>query len=85
MRSSSRLFRVSALLAATSLASGQAVAQAPGPAVTPPGAPAPGSLAPGPQASAPGGDPPSMVGRLAQLTGTVSFHGRRTRNGRRPR
>ncbi len=68
MRRSTRLFRLSALLAATSLATGPVFAQAPGPAITPPGgAPAP--------ASQQGGSPPEMVGRLSQITGTVSFHG----------
>ena len=79
MQSSSRLFRLSALLAATSLASAPVLAQAQAPA------PAPGPAAPGPAVAPPGaapnaaatqnGDPPSMVGRLSQLTGTVSFHG----------
>ena len=79
MQSSSRLFRLSALLAATSLATAPVLAQAQAPG------PAPAPAAPGPAVAPPGaapnaaatqnGDPPAMVGRLSQLTGTVSFHG----------
>jgi hypothetical protein len=65
MLSPPRYSRLLALLAATSLATSPAIQAA---AQTP----APG---PAPAAQNSGGDPPAVVGRLAGITGTVSYHG----------
>jgi hypothetical protein len=70
-----RLFRVSLWLASTSLACGTmppAWAQPAAPqSPAPPAAPG----APGPDAGSNAGDPPTLAGRLAAVSGTVSTHG----------
>jgi hypothetical protein len=66
MRMGSRLFRLSLLLAGTSL-SWSALAPF-GPALAQPAPP------PGQGDTANAGDPPALAGRLSDLTGTVSYH-----------
>jgi hypothetical protein len=61
MRTQNRSFRLTAAIAVISLLFGQVL---PSPALAQP------APAPAPQQ----GDPPTRVGRLAQITGTVSFH-----------
>jgi hypothetical protein len=67
MRMQQRAFRLIAGVATISLLYGQIVP--PALAQAPPPPPAPGAQ---PQEQ---GDPPARVGRLAQITGTVSYHG----------
>jgi len=65
MRVSSRLFRVSLLLASTSLSLASTVVPAFAQPAPPPDAPADASA---------GGDPPAIAGRVSDVSGTVSFH-----------
>ena len=68
MRTHNRRFRLTAVAAATGLAVAQTTplpAAAQGPPPPPPGV----------QDQQSGGDPPARVGRLARVSGTVSFHG----------
>lgn len=65
MRTRDRLFRFTALVAAGSLMLAPGLPQ---PAFAQPAPP------PGAATQQTGGDPPERVGRLARVTGTVSFH-----------